>query len=187
MSAESFLSSAVEAAVGMAGFAGIVAAIRHRDIATWSHADRLLLRMLLVAAAMAITFALLPAVLAEAGLPAPTIWRTGSLSLMLWQIAIAARRSLQFRARRLALPFSRLLYAWVAGIISAQTLNLFLGASWPYLLGIFSSAFWETPSPSSSSCCWVEPNQVMLLPDDVLEPIGYWARRNRTRRRLNSG
>jgi len=137
MSAESFLSSAVEAAVGMAGFAGIVAAIRHRDIATWSHADRLLLRMLLLAAATAITFALLPAVLAEAGLPAPTIWRTGSLSLMLWQIAIAARRSLQFRARRLALPFSRLLYAWVAGIISVQMLNLFLGASWPYLLGIF--------------------------------------------------
>ena len=137
MSAETFLSSAVEAAIGMAGFAGIVAAIRHRDIAKWEHEERILLRMLLVASGMAITFALLPAVLAEAQLAESTIWRSGSMSLMIWQIGIAAHRSRQFRAGGKGSPVPRLLYAWVAGIIVLQALNVVLGLSWPYLLGVF--------------------------------------------------
>jgi len=78
MSAESFLSSAVEAAVGMAGFAAIVVAIRHRDISRWAQRERILLRMLLVASGMAVAFALLPAVLREAQLAETAIWRIGS-------------------------------------------------------------------------------------------------------------
>jgi len=121
----------------MAGFAGIVAAIRHRDIASWAHEERILLRMLLIASAMAISFALLPAVLTEARLPEPTVWRVGSLSLMVWQAAIAVHRSRQFRAGGTASPIPRLLFAWITAILLLQALNIFLGVSWPYLLGVF--------------------------------------------------
>jgi len=137
VSAEAFLSSAVEAAIGMAGFAGIVAAIRHRNIGRWAHEDRILLRMLLTASGMAIVFALLPAVLVEAQLPERAVWRAASASLMVWQTAIAVHRSRQFRTAGTAAPLPRLLYAWVAGVVVLQALNVHLGASWPYLLGVF--------------------------------------------------
>ena len=137
MSAESFLSSAVEAAIGMAGFAGIVAAIRHRDIASWAQEERILLRMLLVASGMAVTFALLPAVLREARLPEPTIWRAGSAALVAWQAGIAAHRSRQFRAAGVVSPIPRALALWVGGVIVVQASNVILGLSWLYLLGVF--------------------------------------------------
>lgn len=101
----------------MAGFAGIVAAIRSRDVSSWAHEQRILLRMLLIASAMATSFALLPAVLSEAQLPEPAIWRIGSLSLMLWQIGIAVHRARQFRAGGGAAPLPRVLYAWVTAVV----------------------------------------------------------------------
>ncbi len=121
----------------MAGFAGIVAAIRHRDISSWPHVERILLRMLLTASAMATTFALLPALLTEAQLPEPLKWRIASVALMVWQAAIAAHRGRQFRAGGTRSPVSPLLYAWIAVILVLQALNIVLGVSWPYLLGVF--------------------------------------------------
>jgi len=79
MNADSFLSSAVEVAIGIAGFAGIVAAIRHRDPSSWADKDRLLLRILLVASAIAVVFAWLPAVLHEAGIRSHALWQISSL------------------------------------------------------------------------------------------------------------
>lgn len=93
--------------------------------------------MLLVASAMATSFAMLPAVLAEARLPEPAIWRIGSVLLLVWQAAIAVHRARQFRATGMPSPVPRLLYAWVAGILLLQALNVALATSWPYLLGVF--------------------------------------------------
>lgn len=121
----------------MAGFAGIVAAIRHRDISSWPDVERILLQMLLIASAMATTFALLPALLTEARLPEPLKWRIASVALMVWQIAIVVHRQRQFRAGGTRSPVPRLLYLWIAGILVLQALNLVLGVSWPYLLGVF--------------------------------------------------
>jgi len=119
VSAESFLSSAVEAAVAMAGFAGIVAAIRNREISRWPHEQRILLRMLLIASAMSVTFAMLPAVLAEARQPEPSLWRASSLALLVWQAAIAVHRQRQFRSGGTASPVPRILYLWVTSIVLA--------------------------------------------------------------------
>jgi len=126
----------VEVAIGMAGFAGIVAAIRHRDIASWAGEDRILLRMLLVASGMSISFAMLPAILDDAGFTESSVWRIGSVSLLVWQIGIAVHRSRQFRALG-ANPLPRLIFLWVAGILVLQALNIVLGTAWPYLLGIY--------------------------------------------------
>jgi len=137
VNAESFLSSVVEAAVGIAGFAGIVAAIRNREIATWPQDEKLLLRMLLIAAGMAATFALLPALLTEAGVPEATIWRLGSLALFAWQAAIAVRRVRQFRSYGNPNPLPRVFAVWVALYTAAQIPNVVLAAAWPYMLGVF--------------------------------------------------
>jgi hypothetical protein len=137
VTAESFLSSIVEAAVGMVGFAGIIVAVRQRSISDWPTDQKLLLRMLLVASAATIAFALLPAVLAEAALPRSTIWRFASGVLVIWQIVIGDYRTRQFRAAAAVIPIPRMLLVWVALILVLQVLNLYLGTSWPYLLGVF--------------------------------------------------
>lgn len=137
LSADSFLSSVVEVAIGMAGFAGIVAAIRQRALTRWPPEQRLLLEMLVVASAAAITFAFLPIVLAEAGLAPSRIWRIGSASLIAWYVGIAVFRIRQVGRTSVAVPLGRSFAAWVVFLTVLQALNLGLGLSWPYLVGIF--------------------------------------------------
>jgi hypothetical protein len=137
VSAESFLSSVVEVAIGMGGFAGIVAAIRQRDISRWPRQQRLLLQMLFAASAAAIAFALLPTLLAEAELSPPTLWRVGSGSLVIWFASIGAFRFNQARRNAVPFPFRGLFVAWTAFLILLQALNLVLAVSWPYLIGVF--------------------------------------------------
>ena len=137
MSAESFLSSIVEVAVGIAGFAGIIAAIRQRNITHWPVEQRILLSMLLIASAMAVLFALLPALLVEAQVPRSTIWRIGSALLLVWQVGIFGHRTRQFRASALPAPVPRFVAAGAVFIVLLQALNLKLCTSWPYLLGVF--------------------------------------------------
>lgn len=93
--------------------------------------------MLLVASGMSFAFALLPALLSEAGLAQREVWRACSAALLVWQTAIAVHRNLQFRRTETGPPFSRLVYVWVGGIVLLQALNLALAASWPYLFGVF--------------------------------------------------
>lgn len=132
----------------MAGFAAIVVAIRHPDISSWAREEQIFLRILLVASGMAVAFALLPAVLREAQLEEPVIWRTASASFMVWQIGIVVHRTRQFLATGRPLPVPRLLYVWVAFIVALQALNVVLATPWPYLLGVFGllvnafSSFW---------------------------------------------
>jgi Ca2+/H+ antiporter len=137
VSAESFLSSVVEVAIGMAGFAGIVAAIRQRDITRWPQQQRLLLQMLFAASAAAIAFALLPALLAEAELSRPTVWRFGSGALVIWFVSIGAFRFDQARRNAVPFPFRGGFAAWTGFLVLLQTLNLALSVSWPYLIGAF--------------------------------------------------
>jgi hypothetical protein len=117
LSAELFLSSVVEVAIGMAGFAGIVAAIRQRDIARWPREQRLLLQMLFAASAAAIAFALLPTLLDEAELPRSTLWRVVSGSLAVWFASIGAFRFNQARRSAVAFPFRGLFVAWTGFLI----------------------------------------------------------------------
>jgi hypothetical protein len=127
----------VEIAVGIGGFAGIIAAIRQRSVEDWPLDQRVLLQMLLVASAVAATFALLPAVLADAGFSSPTMWRIASSLLLAWILGIAAYRVRQFRKLEIAPQFPRLLTIFVGFGTILQCLNLALASSWPYLVGVF--------------------------------------------------
>jgi hypothetical protein len=121
----------------MAGFAGIVAAIRQRDITRWPEQQRLLLQMLFAASAAAVAFALLPTLLAEADLSRPAVWRVGSGALVVWFVSIGAFRFNQTRRNAVPFPFRGLFVAWTGFLILLQTLNLALAVSWPYLIGAF--------------------------------------------------
>jgi hypothetical protein len=127
----------VEIAVGIGGFAGIIAAIRQRNVEDWPLDQRVLLQMLLVASAVAASFALLPAVLADAGFSPPTMWRIASSLLLTWILGIAAYRVRQFRQLEVGRDFPRLLAVLVGVGAILQCLNLALATSWPYLVGVF--------------------------------------------------
>lgn len=136
MTADSFLSSATEVAIGIAGFAGIVAAIRHRDPSAWASEERLLLRMLLFASGMAILFSWTPAVLSEAGLEPQTIWRAASAAMLVWLVSSVIHRTRQTRSLDNDRLVPRVAIVWNVAIILLQIANVFLAQSWPYLLGI---------------------------------------------------
>lgn len=136
MSAEAFLSSVVEIGIGMAGFAGIIAAIRQRDVSTWDPHHRVLLQMLFTATAAAIGFSLLPSILSEAGLLPSQTWRVGSVCLTLWFVGAIAFRRYQARQRGVRFPIARVVLVLVLPIVVLLVTNLQNGASWPYLLGV---------------------------------------------------
>ena len=136
MNADSFLSSAVEVAIGIAGFAGIVAAIRHRDLSSWAAQDRLLLRILLVASAMSVVFAWLPALLSEAGISARALWQISSLVLFIWQISAWIYRGRQMRGLNIDRVLPKYAFVWNAAFLLLQAANVYLGLPWPFLLGV---------------------------------------------------
>lgn len=136
MNAESFLSSTTEVAIGIAGFAGIVAAIRHRDLNAWADEERLLLRMLLIASGMSILFSWLPAVLNEADVRADTTWRLSSLGMLVWLLSTAVYRSRQIKQLDQDQLGPRVAVVWNAAILLLQGANVYLALTWPYMLGI---------------------------------------------------
>jgi len=136
VSVESILSSTIEAAVGIGGFAGIIAAIRQRGVAHWPAEQRLLLQMLLTASAATVLFCLLPWLLDEIGIPQSISWRLCSGMLFVWLVGIGMRRRRQFQNFTHPVPLPRLIYVWMIIIQTLQAINLFLGEPWPFMLGV---------------------------------------------------
>lgn len=139
MSSDSVLSSAIEVAVGIAGFAGIVAAIRQRDITSWQPVHRLLLQMLFGASAAAIVFGFLPGVLSEASVEPRSVWRAGSAALALWVVGIAVFRIRQARSQAVSAINDVVGWqtaVWMSSLGALQILNLALSEPWPYLVGV---------------------------------------------------
>lgn len=137
MSAETFFSSVVEIGIGIAGFAGIIAAVRQRDVSTWDPHQRVLLQMLFTACAAAIVFSLFPSVLREGGFVEATTWRIGSAAQIAWFIGAPAFRIYQTRQPGVRFVIARGVVLLAIPLVFLLTANLFLlCASWPYLLGI---------------------------------------------------
>lgn len=139
MNIDIFLSSIVDIAIGIAGFAGIIAAIRNRGLSQWPVRQRILLQILFFASAMAIIFALLPSILTAVGLSPPLIWKIGSCGLLVWYVGAVPYRLNQSRKLGVSSPMPRLLVVWVALSSLLQGYNLSTpGLAWPYLFGVFS-------------------------------------------------
>ena len=137
MNAASFLSAVIEIAVGVAGFAGIVAAVRQRRLDHWPKAQLLLLQVLFTTTAAAIAFALLPSFLFELGLDERLVWRTGSAALICWIVGALAFRYRQSRVYGVAMPIPRYIRALGVVSIALQTFNIVnAGVAWPFMFGI---------------------------------------------------
>ncbi len=136
MSGESFLSGVVEIGIGLAGFAGIIAAVRQRDVSTWDPDQRVLLQMLFTACAAAIFFSLLPFLLGETSLDRESTWRVGSAGLSAWFLIMPYVRYRQSRRMGTHYPIARGLLVVLPVILVLQIANTFYGVGWPYLVGI---------------------------------------------------
>ena len=136
MSAEAFLSSVVEIGIGMAGFAGIIAAVRQRDVTSWNPHHRVLLQMLFTSSGAAVLFSLIPSILVEGGLTKETTWRAGSALLFAWFVAAPGYRLYQARRPDVRFPISRGVMVFIIPLLCLEFVNIFRGESWPYLLGV---------------------------------------------------
>ena len=96
---ESALASAIEVAIAISGFSGIVAAVGHRSTGNWSPDDQLRLRVLLTASGIAGAFAFAPFILLDTQSEAGLIWRVGSGVMAAWLIAIPFYRRRQAAQR----------------------------------------------------------------------------------------
>jgi hypothetical protein len=136
LSAETILSSTIEAAVGIGGFAGIIAAIRQRGVNHWPSEQRILLMMLLTASAATVLFSLAPLLLNEVGVPQSISWRLCSGALLLWMAGISVHRNRQFQSFTHPVAFPKMMYVWMIVLVVLQAINIFLGESWPFILGV---------------------------------------------------
>ncbi len=91
MTWESALGSAIEVAIGIAGFSGIVAAVGRRGAGNWNEVDQLRLLILLTASGVSLLFAFLPFVLIDLMEPA-LVWRLASGLLGSYFVGIVTYR-----------------------------------------------------------------------------------------------
>lgn len=137
MDAASFLSSVIEIAVGIAGFAGIVAAIRQRQLSSWPPEQLILLQILFFASAASIAFGLLPAGLAEAGIEEHNIWKFGGAVLICWYVGAVSFRVRQSKALGVTMPIPKPVLVWASVALVLQIYNISTeGVAWPYLFGV---------------------------------------------------
>lgn len=137
MDAGSYLSAVIDIAIGVAGFAGIVAAIRQRRLSTWPAEQLILLQILFTASAAAIAFGLLPSFLVEVGIAEHLVWKTGSVAIFCWIVGAVWFRARQSRKHgvRQQIPKYILVFGSIALVLQIYNIAV-LGEAWPYLFGI---------------------------------------------------
>jgi hypothetical protein len=134
---ETGLSASVGVAVGLAGFSGIIAALRAGG-GTWSENDRVNLEALLGASGFAILFSLLPFVVFEF-LPPRIAWKTLSFIYAGVFVMIPIVRLAQFRRGVLSGRITGRITLATLPMVAVLLVNgWWLGMAWPYLLIVLS-------------------------------------------------
>ncbi|MGB1885429.1 MAG: hypothetical protein ACPHUF_16125 [Gammaproteobacteria bacterium] len=137
MNAAAFLSSFIEIALAIAGFAGIVAAIRQRTFHSWPADQLILLQILFTASAASVVLGLLPSFLMETGIGEANTWKVASLALLVWMAGALAYRERQSRAFGVANQIPKVVLRLTVIIVPLQIYNAgWAGAAWPYLVGV---------------------------------------------------
>ena len=141
MNWESSLESAIEVAIGIAGFSGIVSAVGRRGAGHWTEVDQFRLRVLLTASGSALVFSFLPFMLIDLIDPTPT-WRLVSGLQAIYFLAISSYRvreaSASGIARAVGVRPIRLMIQAGIGILLAANAFLFASPS-IYVFGVMWS------------------------------------------------
>ena len=136
----SMLVVSAEVGIGIAGFAGIFAAVARRTPEHWGATSALTLRVLLSASGAAIFASLLPFVLLEAGLPEGTVWSFASALFGIWTVGVLTVRLREhYRALGTAPPPAAITrYAIAAATAVLLVVNAaLLHAPWPYRAAVY--------------------------------------------------
>jgi hypothetical protein len=141
MTWESALGSAIEVAIAIAGFSGILAAVGCRGAGHWTEADQLRLRILLTSTGIALVFAFLPFLLIDLIDPS-LVWRVGSALQVVWTVGILIYRARQVSIAPLAGaairpgPGRLILQIAVSSMLIANA--VWFASSSVYVLGVLS-------------------------------------------------
>jgi hypothetical protein len=92
------LTAIAEVAAAFAGFAGIVAAFRHRDLAAWPPHETFRFRFMVLYSVLTVLFALLPFFLFHFGVSPARIWSSASILLALVAFILFVDALLHYRA-----------------------------------------------------------------------------------------
>ena len=125
--------------VAIAGFSGIASALQLSERRTVRR--RLLMSVLVLAAASVVAWSVVPLVLLTTEIATPRVWQVASLGWAVWQIAILFYRQQQFRAAGLAPPLAIWFSATLALFVVPLELwnGLLSGDAWPHLVGVATS------------------------------------------------
>lgn len=129
---ESALSSTAQIGIGLAGFSGVVAALRSVR-ASWGESDQANLQVLLGASGWSILFSLIPFVALDV-LPNHIAWNILSCIYLVVFVGISAFRIVQYRRGGISKGLVRRVLIGTVPIALLLFANgVFLGAVWPYV------------------------------------------------------
>jgi hypothetical protein len=137
---ETALGSAIEVAIALAGFSGIVAAVGRRGAGHWEAPEQLLLRILLTASGAALVFAFLPFLLFES-FGSSLTWRVGSGLQASYFIVITARRYRQSSSLGAPVLTSRGIGVQAAVIALLVANAAWISSSSVYVFGVLWTLF----------------------------------------------
>jgi hypothetical protein len=138
------LGTAAQAAVAIAGFAGIIVAFRSHAVHQWDAIDKFRLRLLLSNSVLSLTFSLFALLLLSVK-PTPTwIWRTCSGFAIVLEVPFGmntrkgARSLSQYQNQGITHAVYILFAVLGLGALLLQAVNLvFLNAFWAFFASIF--------------------------------------------------
>lgn len=148
MPAADALGTAVQVAVALAGFTGIVAVFGTNPVHEWSRLNRLRLRLLLTMSSIPVALCLIALVLLAANLHEPVIWRAVSAiaAFAFLTAAVGAQRAMSRipaneldRSGRSRATFYTSGAAGAASILLLVYNAIVLAVFWPFLAAIVVS------------------------------------------------
>ncbi|MEK6591702.1 MAG: hypothetical protein AABZ67_01340 [Pseudomonadota bacterium] len=138
LTADIVLTSAIQVAIAIAGFTGIIIAISKG--AQISARERISVSILLLASIATVTFAFLPMIFLNAGVSERSTWMTSSILFVIYFVSIVSYRVTQFRQSGVTMPAAVASGIGILGIVALLQLAnaIFIRDSWPYLILIVS-------------------------------------------------
>lgn len=134
LAAEVVLSSAIQVAIGIAGFTGIIAALSG-GVRVGTR-ERICVSILLLASIATVTMSFLPMIFLNAGMSERFTWTASSIIFVVYFVGIVSYRFYEFRHAGAVMPHPvKLGIAFLSLCAALQIVNAVLVRdSWPYLI-----------------------------------------------------
>jgi len=129
MNVEDLLIIYIEVSIAIAGFSGIISALKKQDGSSWQKEDAVSFQFLLTASGFCAVLSAIPMVMTLAGLENIAIWRWSSLCILAVAVFAGGYRTYQFRTT----PNFRAALTRVVFMTALILSNVYLAVSWLYV------------------------------------------------------